>query len=137
MTNKHKHPALSRIKTERDDVYAFEIDGHVSREEVDEAYRTLEKAYEKHDRINLLIRMGRYDGFDFNALFSDMTYAGKLHAIRHMRRYAIVGGPSWMGNMIRFFNPLFRMDARHFELEDEAEAWKFVYGNADSESETI
>lgn len=136
MTGKLRHPALSQIKTERDDVFAFEIDGHVSREEVDEAYQILEKAYEQHDKIDLFVRIGRYDGFDLSALFSDVTYAGKLHAIRHMRRYALVGGPDWMANMIRFFNPLFRMEVRHFELDDEAEAWNWIYGNTDTESET-
>ncbi|MCP4318342.1 MAG: STAS/SEC14 domain-containing protein [Hyphomicrobiales bacterium] len=135
MTDKLRHPALTQIKTERDDVYAFEIDGHVTKEEVDEVYQILEQAYEKHEKVNLFVRMGRYDGFDWSALFSDVTYAGKLHAIRHMRRYALVGGPDWIANMIRFFNPLFRMEVQHFELEDEADAWKWIYGNADSDSE--
>ena len=131
MTGNLRHPALMRLKTERDDVYAFEIDGHVSREEVDEVYQTLEKAYAKHEKINLLVRIGRYDGFDLSALFSDVTYAGKLHAIRHMRRYAVVGGPAWMAHVIGFFNPLFRVQVRHFELDDEAEAWTWIYGGGD------
>ena len=134
MTGKLRHPALTQLDTERDDVYAFEIDGQVTKEEVDEVYQTLEKAYEKHDKIDLLVRIGRYDGFDINALFSDVTYAGKLHAIKHMRRYALVGGPSWMANMMAFFNPLFRMEARHFDLDDETAAWTWIYGNGDGET---
>ncbi|MEX3010020.1 STAS/SEC14 domain-containing protein [Hoeflea sp. TYP-13] len=135
MTDKLRHPAFTQLKTERDDVYAFEINGHISKQEIEEAYQILEKAYEKHDKINLFVRMGRYDGFDLSALFSDITYAGKLHAIRHMRRYALVGGPAWIANAIRFFAPLFRMEVRHFELDDEAEAWRWIYGNIDSDEE--
>ncbi len=135
MSGTHMHPALTRLQTERDDVFAFEISGKVSTEEVDAVYQILEKAYDKHDRINLLVRIGRYDGFDIGALFSDVTYAGKLHAIRHMRRYALVGGPEWMGNMMSFFNPLFRMEARHFELEDETAAWQWIYANGDDEGD--
>ena len=131
MTAKLVHPALTQIETERDDVYAFEIDGHVSREEMDEAYRTLEEAYEKHDKINLLVRMGRYDGFDWSALFSEATYVSKFHAIRHLRRYALVGGPAWAANAISFFGPLFRMDVKHFDLDAEAEAWKWIYDNSE------
>ena len=129
MTGKLVHPALTQLKTERDDVYAFEIDGQVSKEEVGEVYQVLEKAYAEHDKIDLLIRIGRYDGFDINTLFSDVVYAGKLHAIKHMRRYALVGGPSWMGNLVAFFDPLFRMEARHFSLDEETEAWNWIYGN--------
>ncbi len=122
-----RHPALLQIKTEREDVYAFEVDGHLTREETDAVYATLEKAYEKHDSINLLIRMGRYDGFDWNTLFSESTYVGKLHALKHLRRYAVIGGPHWFGTAIRLFNPLFRVDVHHFELDDEAEAWRWIY----------
>ena len=129
MTGKLVHPALTQLKTERDDVYAFEIDGQVSKEEVGEVYQVLEKAYAEHDKIDLLIRIGRYDGFDINTLFSDVVYAGKLHTIKHMRRYALVGGPSWMGNLVAFFDPLFRMEARHFSLDEETEAWNWIYGN--------
>ncbi|MCY6379987.1 STAS/SEC14 domain-containing protein [Hoeflea prorocentri] len=131
MTEKLVHPALTQIETERDDVYAFEIDGHVSQEEMDGAYKILENAYEKHGKINLLVRLGRYDGFDWSALFSEKTYVGKYQAIRHMRRYALVGGPTWAANAIGFFGPLFRMDVRHFELDDETEAWKWIYGNGE------
>lgn len=135
MTGKLRHPALTQLKTERDDVYGFEIDGQVTREEVEEVYQTLEKAYAEHEKIDLLIRIGRYDGFDINALFSNVTYAGKLHAIKHMRRYALVGGPSWMGNLVAFFDPLFRMEARHFSLDNEAEAWNWIYGDGDGKAE--
>ncbi|MEM9105832.1 MAG: STAS/SEC14 domain-containing protein [Pseudomonadota bacterium] len=129
MSGTRMHPALTQLETERDDVFAFEINGQVSKEEVEEVYQILEKAYEKHDKISLLVRIGRYDGFDMSALYSDVAYAGKLHAIKHMDRYALVGGPVWIANMMAFFNPLFRMEARHFDLEDETAAWQWIYGN--------
>ena len=71
--------------------------------------------------------MGRYDGFEWTALFSEKTYFGKLHAMKHLKRYAVVGGPSWFNTAIGFFNPLFRVEVRHFELDDEAEAWNWIY----------
>lgn len=127
MPDQLRHPALSQLKTERDDVLAFEIDGHLTSEETDRVYATLEAAYGRHDSIDLLIRMGRYDGFDWDALFSQSTYQGKLHALKHLRRYAVIGGPAWFATAIRFFNPLFHVDVRHFEYEAEAEAWRWIY----------
>ena len=38
MAEELTHPALSQIKTERDDVIAFEVDGHLSKEETDRIY---------------------------------------------------------------------------------------------------
>jgi hypothetical protein len=35
--------------------------------------------------------------------------------------------------MIGFFNPLFRVEVRHFELDDEAEAWKWIYGDGNAD----
>ncbi|WP_169054042.1 STAS/SEC14 domain-containing protein [Nitratireductor sp. XY-223] len=133
MTSPLKHPALTQLKTERDDVYAFEIDGHLTKEEIERVYQTLEEAYEKHDKISLLMRIGRYDGFDWDTLLSDTAYVGKLHAFRHIRRYALVGGPSWAAGATRFLSPLFRMEVRHFELADETEAWQWIYGNPETE----
>ncbi len=132
MTDKLLHPALSRIETKRDDVYAFALDGHLSQAESDEMYRTLEEAYQKHDQINLLIRIGRFDGFEWRTLFSESTVIGKLHAIRHLRRYAVVGGPSWFATATRFFNPLFRVEVRHFDYDAEAEAWTWIYEDSEA-----
>ena len=128
MTDALRHPALSQLETKRDDVFAFEIDGHLTSEETNRAYAILEDAFARHESINLLIRMGRYDGFDWNALFSESTYVGKLHALKHLRRYAVIGGPHWFGTAIRIFNPLFRVDVRHFELEQETQTWRWIYG---------
>lgn len=136
MTGKLRHPAFSRIETRRDDVFAFEIDGHISMSEIDEIYKTLDEGYKKFDRIDLLVRMGRYDGFEWNALFSQTTYLGKLHALKHLRRYALVGGPAWFATAIKFFNPLFRVDIRHFELDEEADAWNWIYDNLAETSAT-
>lgn len=127
MTDKLHHPALSRIETKRDDVYAFEIDGYLSTAESDEMYQALEKAYQNHDKINLLIRIGRFDGFDWTTLFSESTFMGKLHAIKHLRRYAVIGGPNWFGTAVGIFNPLFRVEVRHFDYEAEADAWLWIY----------
>jgi len=127
MSEPLKHPALLSLKTERDDVFAFEFDGHLSQEEVDEVYETLERAYDTYGTINLLIRVGRFDGFDWNSLLSGSTYIGKLHALKHLRRYALVGGPEWFATATRFFNSLFRVEVRHFEFDDEASAWRWVY----------
>ncbi len=134
MTGTAKHPAVKQVKTQREDVYAFEIYGHVSRQEIDDIYQTLEKAYENHDKINLLVRMSRFDGVDWSAVFSEAVYIGKFHAIKHMRRYALVGGPKWAAVAMQFFNPLFRLEVRHFELEQEAEAWDWIYEHEDSET---
>jgi len=127
MTGKLRHPALSQLETKRDDVYAFEIDGHLSAAETDKIYAALEEAYQEHDRINLLIRIGRFDGFDWSTLFSESTFMGKLHAIKHLRRYAVIGGPDWFATAIRIFDPLFRVEVRHFGYEAEAEAWRWIY----------
>ena len=52
MTEELRHPALSQIKTERDNVLAFEVDGHLSKQETDHVYDILEEAYQRHDSIN-------------------------------------------------------------------------------------
>ena len=136
MSDDSNQTALTHLKTKRDDVYAFKIDGHMTRDDVEGMFQTLEQAYEKHDKINLLIHIDHYEGFDWHLFLSEKTYQGKLHAMRHIHRYALVGGPAWAATATAFFNPMFRIEVRHFEEEHEDQAWTWVYEPLDADQQT-
>jgi len=121
-------PAIRRIDTERSDLCALEIVGHFTAPDLENAYGLLEAAYEQHDRIDLLVRITRYEGFDWSAAFDESTIRGKTHALRHIRKYAVVGGPAWMKIVLGVFGPLTPVKTRHFAAEDEAAAWQWIGG---------
>jgi hypothetical protein len=119
-------PAIRRIDTDRDDLCALEIVGHFTAADLENAYGLLEGAYAVHDKIDLLVRVSRYEGFDWSSAFTDTTIRGKTRALRHIRKYAVVGGPGWLRTVIGIFGPLTSIETRYFDADEEAAAWEWI-----------
>ncbi len=119
-------PAIRRIDTDRGDLCALEIVGHFSANDLENAYGLLEAAYAEHEKVDLLLRITQYDGFDWSAIFAKSTIRGKAQALRHIRKYAVVGGPAWMRPMIAVVRPLTSVTTRHFASAHEASAWEWL-----------
>ena len=58
----------------------------------------------------------------------------KLSSLSHVRRYAVVGGPGWMKNMVATVASALPIDVRVFDSDDEDAAWVWLK-SADSDSE--
>jgi hypothetical protein len=119
-------PAIRRIDTTREDLCALEIVGRFTAADLENAYGLLEGAYAVHDKIDLLVRISRYDGFDWSAAFTDATIRGKTRALLHIRKYALVGGPAWLRTVIGIFGPLTSIETRYFDADEEAAAWEWM-----------
>lgn len=122
-------PPFRRIDTDSSEVYAFEIVGHFTAADIENAYGLLDAAYEGHDKIDVLLRATGYDGFDWSALFNATTFKGEMKALHHIRRYALVGGPVWIGPMVGLIAPFTSIETRHFAAADEAKAWQWLGAN--------
>jgi hypothetical protein len=119
-------PAIRRLDTDRDDVFAFDVVGRVTASDVENIYGLLEGACAFHDKIDMLVRIKDYEGVDWDAAMRDFGLLGKTHALTHIRLYAVVGGPGWVGPLVAVFNPLFRVKMKHFSEMEEAAAWKWI-----------
>lgn len=106
----------------------FEIDGKMSEQGVDAVFAAFDRAVETHGKINLLLRVKDYEGFDLGILADRDTMTSKLGAIGKVGRYAIVGGPCWMRAMAQSMGPLLPLQIRAFDAseEDAARAWARV-----------
>ncbi|PWL16964.1 STAS/SEC14 domain-containing protein [Falsochrobactrum shanghaiense] len=119
-------PVIRRIPTERDDLFAFAVEGHLNDASLENLYGLLEAAYDTHEKIDLLIRLNGYDGMDWGAAFSENMLSMRAKSLKHLRRYAIVGGPFWMQASIRLMQPFLSIEMRTFEESEEKEAWKWL-----------
>ncbi|CAN0656002.1 SpoIIAA-like [Nitratireductor aquimarinus] len=126
MTVNENPPNVRRIETDRDDAYAFEIVGHITAADMENLYGLLEGAYEVHDKIDVLVIIHDYEGFDWHAAFKEQTMISKTNALKHIRKYAVAGGPAWMGTTIAFFRPFFSMEMEYFPYEKVEDAWNWL-----------
>ena len=50
----------------------------------------------------------------------------KRRSLSQVERFAIVGGPDWLGGWLSVLDSVFKIEIRHFELTDETKAWDWL-----------
>ena len=118
--------AISRIEPREEGVLAFEIAGRVTPDDIDTIVRPLRSATENGRKIDLFIRLKDYEGFDPAMLLSGSLFSAKMSAIRHIRKYALVGGSDWMKRTLEAAEHVLPMEIRTFDREDEDQAWAWL-----------
>ena len=119
-------PAIRRIDTDRPDLFAVDVVGHVTPADVENFYGLLEAAYALHPRIDVLVRMVDFEDVDWAELDPATLAEGRHHAIEHVGKCASVGGPDWTSAFRGFFSPSIPVELRHFDADEEAEAWAWM-----------
>ncbi|WP_173931719.1 STAS/SEC14 domain-containing protein [Chelativorans sp. Marseille-P2723] len=119
-------PNVRRIETDRDDAFAFEIKGHIGAADMQNMYGLLEGAYALHERIDVIILIHDYEGVDWAAAWKEPIMLGKAPSLKHIRKYAVVGGPGWIKPMVSLFNPFLSVEMRYFPAQEAEAAWDWI-----------
>jgi len=120
-------PAVRRIDTDRPDLQAFDIVGHVSAADIENLFGLLEAAYALRPRNDVLIRLIDIEGVDWADADRQTIEQGKADARRHVRRCAIVGDAAAIlaahGALFLDADPV---EVRQFPPSREDEAWAWL-----------
>jgi hypothetical protein len=119
-------PAVRRIDTDRDDLLAIDVVGHVTAADAENLFGLLEAAYALHPKIDVLVRMIDHDGVDWVDVSDETLEQGTAHAVEHVGRCAAVGEPNWVPDARSLLSASLPVDLRHFAAEDEASAWEWL-----------
>ncbi|OBQ75439.1 STAS/SEC14 domain-containing protein [Mesorhizobium erdmanii] len=119
-------PAIRRIDTAREDLFAIDVVGHVSAADAENLFGLLEAAYALHKRIDVAVRMVDHDGVDWTDISDDTLKQGAVHALEHIGRCAAIGAPDWTPDARHALPASSPIEFRHFKAEDEDEAWKWL-----------
>ena len=63
---------------------------------------------------------------DWTAAFSESMLSMRSKSLKHLRRYAIVGGPLWIQASITLMQPFLSIEMRSFEADEEQYAWEWL-----------
>ncbi|MGB5948364.1 MAG: STAS/SEC14 domain-containing protein, partial [Parvibaculum sp.] len=119
-------PAVRRIDTDRADLFAVEIVGHVTAADAENLLGLLQAACALHERVDALVRLTGHDGTDWPKIPKETIEQGKAEAIRHIGRCAAIGEPDWTAALQGFLAPRLPIEFRHFAAEDESRAWQWL-----------
>lgn len=116
-------PSIRIIETDRPDVLGFELNGRISAADAEAAADYFNKALAENVPLRLLARVRCIDGADLGALFGHKYMAMKVGMLKHLERYAVVGGPSWLCAWVSALDPLVSAELRYFPANEEDQAW--------------
>ena len=119
-------PSIEIIETTNPKVKAFQIDGRIRSQDIDRAIEALKASFEGGEKINVLGRFKRYNGFDLGAVAREDLLRLKYNALKNVDKYAIVGAPEWLRNLIELVDSMIGVDLKCFDSSEETEAWQWV-----------
>ncbi|WP_313136583.1 STAS/SEC14 domain-containing protein [Paracoccus jeotgali] len=117
---------LTLLADGSDGVVAFEVDGRITPKDVEALFAQLQTVMEGDAKVNLLARFKRWDGFDPALLTDAGLFGSKFAMIGHLKRYAVVGAPSWMQGVISAMGAAMPFEMRCFDAADEDAARDWV-----------
>ena len=119
-------PTIRRIDTDRDDLFAIDVVGHVSAADAENLFGLLEAAYALHPRIDVLVRLTDEESVDWANISKDTLRQGVADAMEHVVRCAAIGEPSWASLVTGVFPKTLPFEFRRFDIDDEEAAWKWL-----------
>ncbi|WP_299195902.1 STAS/SEC14 domain-containing protein [uncultured Erythrobacter sp.] len=124
-TDQPHRGAFREIDSGNPAIAAYELSGRLDREESERGVAMVRAALEAPECSRLMMVIRHWHGFDPDAAISRKVMVGKLELLKNLERYAIVGGPAWIGNLAGFFGALVKPAIKSFDLDeqDEAIAW--------------
>jgi hypothetical protein len=118
--------AIRRRASPRPTLLVFEISAKIAKSDIEAMAREVEAAFDAHDKIDMLLIMTDFEGMDADAAFDREALGAQARSIRHVRKYGVVGAPAWARAMIGVSDFLSPVDAKTFDLAEEAQAWAWI-----------
>ena len=118
--------SIARTDGGRPDLLVFEILGKITEPDIEWMAGAVDAAFKAQGEIDMLLVMRRYDGAEVGALFDGEAIKVQFQSLVHVRRYAVVGAPAWARAMIELFDKVSPVDAKTFDIEDEAAARAWI-----------
>ena len=120
------HRSITARETGRADLLGFEVHAKIEEEDIEWMARRVETAFATMDVVDIILIMSNYDGAELSAVFNAEALKSQADSVKHVRKYCVVGAPLWAKAMINAFSPLSPIDAKTFDLDEEAAAWAWV-----------
>lgn len=117
---------ISEIATDTPSVFAFRIRGTVRADDLRRMAERMNAAFDRHDTAHMLLIFDGYEGQETGAGFDWETLKAQFRSLGKVGKYAVVGAPDGARKMIETMDAINPVDAKTFDREDEAAAWRFV-----------
>ncbi|MDJ0978541.1 MAG: STAS/SEC14 domain-containing protein [Erythrobacter sp.] len=109
-------------------IAAFELAGRLDAPESERGIAMVEARLKEPECRSLMMVIKSWHGFEADLLFDFGLMRSKMHLINEIDRYAIVGGPDWIGGTAQLFGKLVKPEIRAFDDDEQDEAVEWLKG---------
>ncbi len=117
-----KLPSITEVETSRADLFAFRIDGEVSRDDMSAMADYMNDVFDRFEQIDMLMIFDRYEGAEAGASLSWEALKSRFRSLSKVGRYLVVGAPERAAELIEIMDNLIPVKAETYD--DEAAAWR-------------
>jgi hypothetical protein len=117
---------MTIIETDSPNVVGFGIDGRSDPTELKALVDLFEELLRQNRTLRVLGRLKHFDGVAIGGILHREVLDVKRRSLSQVERFAIVGGPDWLGTWLSVLDSVFKIEIRHFELTDETKAWEWL-----------
>ena len=122
-----KAGSVQKILTSRQDVIAFRVDEHVSRDAALALTDHVNDLFSHADGpMNILMDMSDFKGDVLATFFYGGASESQVHSHDKVDRYAIIGSPVVAQQMVSWIDKVVPLNAQTFTTKDAERAWLFV-----------
>jgi hypothetical protein len=104
----------------------FDIAGKIDKADIETMAHEVDAAFDAFEKIDMLLIIADFEGLEPGAVFDRDALGAQVRSVRHVRKYGVVGAPAWTRAMIEVSDFLSPVDAKTFDLAEEAEAWAWI-----------
>jgi hypothetical protein len=109
-----------------EDIAGLELVGRLDREEAERVLDTLRARLAGTSCSKLMVVVRKWHGFEPDAALSSHAMNAKMELLKHLDRYALLGGPEWLRAMAGTFGALVTPEVRTFDLDEEDAALRWL-----------
>ena len=117
---------VREIPTTSPSVYAFDAPGEVKEEDLERMAKTMQAAFDRKDKVSLLLLFENYQGNELGALLDGDVIKTHFTSLANLERYAVVGAPAHMDAMLEVLSAVIPVKAETFEKGEVDKAWAHV-----------
>ena len=118
---------VRRIGVDKPSVYAFEILGKVSAEDMESMAKIMNAAFDAHEeKVDMMLIFTEYDGSEAGALFDGDVISSRFKSLTNVDKYVVVGAPDSAETMLNMFGKIMPVEAHTFDMSEIDKAWQLL-----------
>lgn len=100
------------------------LSGRLDRKDYEKWVPEFESLVEKHGKLNILVELVDFEGWDAGGLWEDLKFDAKH--FNDVKRLALVGDKTWEKFMAKVCKPFTSAEVKYFEPEQIADARTWI-----------